>query len=70
MGNSLAAIASWAAEAPEPLLPCHLWVLLILGRRCYSIGGRHIQIALSVVCFVLYCDQTVLDRPIVCIKVE
>ena len=38
-----------------------------LGRRCYSIGG--LLPSLSVF-RVVYCGQTVQDRPIVCVEVE
>ena len=40
-----------------------------LGRRCYSIGDLLPSLCLSV-CRVVYCGQTVQDRPIVCIEVE
>ena len=36
-----------------------------LGRRCYSIGGSFP----SVVCSVVYCGQTVQDRPTVCLEI-
>ena len=43
----------------------------LLGRRCYSIGCPFPSLCLSsVVCRVVYCGQTVQDRPIVCIEVE
>ena len=41
-----------------------------LGRRCHSIGGLFRSLRLSVICCVVYCGQTVQDRPMVCIEVE
>ena len=43
-----------------------------LGRRCYSIGGlfRSPHLICLSVCLVMYCGQTMQDRPIVRIEVE
>ena len=45
-------------------------IVVLLGRRCYCIDGLIWSFCLSVVCRVMYCGETVQDRPIVCTWVE